>query len=130
MTLAPGLTAEATTRVTDANTAAAVGSGGIVVFSTPMMIALMENAALRAVQPYLAEGESTVGTLVNIKHLAATPLGMNVRAVARLEAVEGRRLSFTVEAFDEKEKIGEGTHERFVIGVEKFLQRVAQKGLS
>lgn len=130
MTLAPGLTAEATTVVTDANTAAAVGSGGIVVFSTPMMIALMENAALRAVQPYLAEGESTVGTLVNIKHLAATPLGMNVRAVARLEAVEGRRLSFTVEAFDEKEKIGEGTHERFVIGVEKFLQRVAQKGLS
>ncbi|HLN63995.1 MAG TPA: thioesterase family protein [Symbiobacteriaceae bacterium] len=130
VTLVPGLTGEATTKVTDANTAAAVGSGGITVFSTPMMIALMENAALRAVQPHLAEGESTVGTAVNIKHMAATPLGMNVRAVARLETVEGRRLVYTVEAFDDREKIGEGTHERFIIQVEKFLSRVGQKGLS
>lgn len=127
MSLLPGLTGEARTEVTDANTAAAVGSGGIQVFSTPMMIALMENAALQAVQPHLAAGESTVGTVVNIKHLAATPLGMQVRAVARLDAVEGRRLSFTVEAFDEREKIGEGTHERFVIGVERFLERSRQK---
>lgn len=127
MSLLPGLTGEARTEVTDANTAAAVGSGGIQVFSTPMMIALMENAALQAVQPHLAAGESTVGTVVNIKHLAATPLGMQVRAVARLDAVEGRRLLFTVEAFDEREKIGEGTHERFVIGVERFLERSRQK---
>ncbi|HWI51026.1 MAG TPA: thioesterase family protein [Symbiobacteriaceae bacterium] len=127
VSLLPGLTGEARTEVTDANTAAAVGSGGIQVFSTPMMIALMENAALQAVQPHLAAGESTVGTVVNIKHLAATPLGMQVRAVARLDAVEGRRLSFTVEAFDEREKIGEGTHERFVIGVERFLERSRQK---
>ena len=130
VTLVPGLTGEATTKVTDANTAAAVGSGGITVFSTPMMIALMENAALRAVQPHLAEGESTVGTAIHIKHMAATPLGMNVRAVARLETVEGRRLVYTVEAFDDREKIGEGTHERFIIQVEKFLSRVGQKGLS
>lgn len=130
MALAPGLTGEGTAVVTEANTAAAVGSGGITVFSTPMMIALMENAALRAVQPHLNEGESTVGTVVNIKHLAATPLGMSVRAVARLDVVDGRRLLFTVEAFDAKEKIGEGTHERFVIGVEKFLLKVQQKGLS
>ncbi|HYG56694.1 MAG TPA: thioesterase family protein [Symbiobacteriaceae bacterium] len=125
--LVPGITGEAHTTVTDANTAAAVGSGGITVFSTPMMVALMENAALRAVQPYLAEGESTVGTVVNIKHLAATPLGMNVRAVARLDTVEGRRLSFTVEAFDDREKIGEGAHERFIIAVDRFLARVQQK---
>ena len=130
MSLLPGLTGEARTEVTDANTAAAVGSGGIQVFSTPMMIALMENAALQAVQPHLAAGESTVGTVVNIKHLAATPLGMQVRAVARLDAVEGRRLSFSVEAFDEREKIGEGTHERFVINVERFLERSRQKGFT
>jgi predicted thioesterase len=127
LTLAPGLTGEATTVVTDANTAAAVGSGGITVFSTPMMIALMENAALNAVQPHLAPGESTVGTVVNVKHMGATPLGLHVRAVARLEAVEGRRLSFTVEAYDDREKIGEGTHERFIISVERFLAKVAQK---
>lgn len=130
MALTPGLIGEAQTQVTMENTAAAVGSGGITVFSTPMMVALMENAALRAVQPYLAEGESTVGTIVNIKHLAATPVGMKVRAVARLEAVEGRRLVFTVEAFDDKEKIGEGAHERYVIGVERFLERVRQKGFT
>jgi fluoroacetyl-CoA thioesterase len=130
VTLVPGLTGEATTVVTEANTAAAVGSGGITVFSTPMMIALMENAAARAVQPYLNEGDSTVGTLVNVKHLSATPIGMTVRAVARLEAVEGRRLVFTVEAFDEKGKIGEGTHERFIITVDRFLHKVSQKGLS
>lgn len=130
MALTPGLIGEAQTQVTMENTAAAVGSGGITVFSTPMMVALMENAALRAVQPYLAEGESTVGTIVNIKHLAATPVGMKVRAVARLEAVEGRRLVFTVEAFDDKEKIGEGAHERYVIAVERFLERVRQKGFT
>lgn len=127
MSLVPGLTGEAHTTVTEASTAAAVGSGGIAVFSTPMMIALMENAALQAVQPYLAEGESTVGTLINIKHMAATPLGMQVRAVARLDAVEGRRLLFTIEAFDQVEKIGEGSHERVVITVERFLARVGQK---
>jgi fluoroacetyl-CoA thioesterase len=129
VSLVPGLTGVAHTTVTEANTAAAVGSGGIAVFSTPMMIALMENAALQAVQPHLAEGESTVGTVVHIKHMAATPLGMQVRAVARLDAVEGRRLLFTVEAFDEVEKIGEGSHERFVIQVERFLARAGQKGM-
>ena len=129
VSLVPGLTGEAHTTVTDANTAAAVGSGGIAVFSTPMMIALMENAALQAVQPYLGEGESTVGTLINIKHMAATPLGMPVRAVARLDVVEGRRLLFTIEAYDQVEKIGEGSHERVVIAVERCLARVGQKGV-
>lgn len=130
MELAPGLTGEANLTVTEATTAAAVGSGGIAVFSTPMMIALMEKAALQAVQPYLEEGESTVGTAVTIKHTAATPVGMQVRALARLEAVEGRKLLFAVEAFDAKEKIGEGSHERFIIAVDRFLAKATQKGLS
>jgi len=127
MALTPGITGEAHTTVTNENTAAAVGSGGIAVFATPMMVALMENAALQAVQPHLADGESTVGTVVNIRHDAATPIGMKVRATARLDAVEGRRLLFTIEAFDEVEKIGEGTHERFVIAVDRFLSKVGSK---
>ncbi len=127
MALSPGMIGEATVAVTPENTAAAVGSGGVDVFATPMMVALMEMAALRLVQPHLTEGETTVGTVVNVKHLAATPLGMTVRAVARLDQVDGRRLVFTVEAFDDREKIGEGTHERFVVQLQKFLDRVSKK---
>ncbi len=130
MSLQPGLTFEARTVVSSANMASAVGSGGVDVFSTPMMIALMENAAYSAVQPHLGAGETTVGTMLNVKHLAATPVGMGVRAVARLDVVEGKRLLFTVEAYDEREKIGEGTHERFVVNLERFVGRAAQKGLS
>lgn len=130
MALVPGITGEATTLVTPENTAAAVGSGGVDVYATPMMVGLMEMAALRLVQPLLAEGETTVGTVVNVKHLAATPLGMTVRATARLDEVDGRRLLFTVEAFDEKEKIGEGVHERFIVQIQKFLDRTAKKKLS
>lgn len=127
MALLPGVTGEAHTVVTDANTAEAVGSGGVAVFSTPMMLALMEMAALEAARPHLAEGETTVGVGVNIRHLAATPRGMKVRAVARLEAVEGRKLTWTVEAYDEHEKIGEGTHERAIVALDRFLARVEQK---
>lgn len=130
MTLVPGITGEATTTVTLENTASAVGSGGVDVFGTPMMIGLMEMAALHAVQPHLAPGETTVGTLINVRHLAATPLGMKVRATARLTEVQGRRLVFTVEAYDEVEKIGEGVHERAIVQQEKFLNRTAQKALS
>lgn len=128
MAIMPGLIGESETTVTDANTAEAVGSGGVAVFSTPMMIALMEMAALNATAPHLAPGETTVGVGVNIKHMAATPRGMKVRAVARLEQVEGRKLVFTVEAFDAVEKIGEGTHERAIVGLERFIARVEQKG--
>lgn len=130
MTLKVGLSFEVRTTVSAANMASAIGSGGVDVFSTPMMIALMEAASFQAVQPHLAPDESTVGTLINVRHLAATPGGMEVRAVSRLDAVEGKRLTFTVEAFDEKEKIGEGTHERFVVSLSRFIARVAQKGLS
>jgi fluoroacetyl-CoA thioesterase len=124
MTLKPGLCGEAMTVVAYENTAASVGAGGVEVFGTPMMIALMENAAWRAVAHSLKEGEVTVGTVVNVRHLAATPLGQQVRATAELIEIDGRRLIFNVEAFDEKRKIGEGQHERFIVNLERFIQRI------
>lgn len=123
MALHAGLTGEATTIVVHENTAAAVGAGGVEVFGTPMMIALMENAAWRAVADHLDDGQVTVGTLVNVKHLAATPLGQHVRATAELTEIDRRRLVFKVEAYDEKQKIGEGFHERFIVNLDRFLQK-------
>jgi fluoroacetyl-CoA thioesterase len=124
MTLTIGMRGEATTTVIHENTAAAVGAGGVEVFGTPMMIALMENAAWRAVADTLDEGQVTVGTHVNVSHLAATPLGQTVRAAAELIAIDGRRLTFRVEAFDEQQKIGEGQHERFIVHLQRFLQKI------
>jgi fluoroacetyl-CoA thioesterase len=124
MALTPGLTGEATTTVVHENTAAAVGAGGVEVFGTPMMIALMEMAAWRAVEDKLEPGLVTVGTLVNVKHLAATPLGQQVRAYAELLEIDGRRLVFKVEAYDEHQKIGEGIHERYIVQLERFLSRL------
>src|SRR6266568_7015849 len=124
MALTPGLTGEATTTVVHENTAASVGAGGVETFGTPMMIALMENAAWRAVADSLEEGDVTVGTAVNVRHLAATPLGQRVRATAELIEIEGRRLVFKVEAYDEKRKIGEGQHERFIVNLERFIKRI------
>lgn len=124
MTLQTGLTGEATTVVVHENTAAAVGAGGVEVFGTPMMIALMENAAWRAVAEHLDAGQVTVGTLVNVKHLAATPLGQQVHASAELIEIDRQRLVFKVEAYDEKQKIGEGLHERFIVQLERFLQKI------
>lgn len=124
MTLQTGLTGEAITTVVHENTAAAVGAGGVEVFGTPMMIALMENAAWRAVAEHLDAGMVTVGTLVNVKHLAATPLGQRVRASAELIEIDRRRLVFKVEAHDETQKIGEGLHERFIVQLERFLHNI------
>ncbi len=107
--------------------ASTLGSGGIDVFATPMMITLMEGTALDAVQPHLEEGQSTVGTVVNVKHLAATPLGMKAWAEAELIEVDRRRLVFEVRAYDERGLIGEGCHERFIIDKEKFLNKVNSK---
>ncbi len=123
MSLTPGMTGEAQTTVVHANTAAAVGAGGVEVFATPMMIALMENASWTAVAEALDAGYVTVGTLVNVHHLAATPLGQQVRATATLIEVDGRRLVFMVEASDEHQKIGEGIHERYIVQLDKFLQK-------
>ncbi|HEV2582970.1 MAG TPA: thioesterase family protein [Ktedonobacteraceae bacterium] len=124
MALQTGMTGEATTTVVHENTAAAVGAGGVEVFATPMMIALMVNAAWRAVEKALEAGYVTVGTLVNVYHLAATPLGQQVRATATLSEIDGRRLVFTVEAYDEHQKVGEGKHERYIVNLERFLQRL------
>ena len=126
MKLELGMTGEATTTVVHENTAAAVGAGGVEVFGTPMMIALMENAAWRAVAANLDEGDVTLGVLVNVQHLGATPLGQQVRATAELAEIDGRRLVFKVEAYDEQKKIGAGIHERFIVNLERFLKRLAQ----
>lgn len=124
MAVEVGMRGEATQVVGDEHTAAALGAGGVRVFATPLMINLMENAAWRAVQPGLEPGETTVGSLVNIRHLAATPVGATVTATAELVEVDGRRLVFRVEARDDKQLIGEGTHERARVLLERFLARV------
>jgi len=121
------MTAQAGKIVSEDDTAVKFGSGGVRVFATPMMVALMENAALNAVDPHLGEDSATVGLSLNVKHLAATPVGMKVTAVAELIGIEGKKLTFKVEAYDEQEKIGEGIHERYIIKLSKFLERAAQK---
>ena len=122
-----GMKGRAETVVVQENTAAAVGSGLVPVFATPYMIALMEGAAVNAVLPHIEEDEGTVGTHLNVSHSAATPMGMKVWAEAVVTAVEGKKLSFDVVAFDESGEIGRGTHERFIIKPEKFLARVQAK---
>ena len=97
------------------------------VFSTPMMVLLMENAALAAVRPYLEAGESCVGTVVNIRHLAATPVGQQVRAEADVTHIDGRRIEFNVTAYDEDQEIGRGVHERIVIDLRRFNERLARR---
>ena len=122
-----GMTSQKSGNVTHDNTAVKYGSGGVAVYATPAMIGLMEGTCLNAVDPHLPAGLATVGTHLDVRHLAATPVGMTVRAEARLTAINGKKLSFTVEAFDEAEKIGEGTHERYIIDLAKFLQKTAAK---
>ena len=122
-----GLVGRAETRVTEENTAAAMGSGLLPVFATPAMLALMEQAAASSVQPYLAEGEGSVGTRLEVSHLAATPIGLTVRAESELTEVDRRKLVFTVRAWAGEELIGEGRHERFVIQNERFLAKALAK---
>jgi predicted thioesterase len=124
MALTVGMRGEASLVVGEAQTAAAFGAGGVLVLGTPVMIGLMENAAWQLVQPELPEGESTVGTLVNVRHLAATPMGGHVVATAELIEIDGKRLVFRVSARDDTQLVGEGTHERFRIVLERFLARL------
>ena len=125
--LEAGMSAQIEKIVTESDTAVSFGSGGVRVFATPMMVALMENAALKAVDPKLGEGFATVGLSLNVRHIAATPVGMKVYAKAELLNIEGRKLSFRVEAYDEQEIIGEGTHERYIIELSKFLEKTSKK---
>ena len=122
-----GMRGEAAAVVAQEDTAQAVGSGLVPVFATPRMIALMEQAAVNAVQSALEPGQGTVGTRLDVKHSAATPVGMKVRAQAEVICVEGRQVVFLVTAFDEAEQIGGGTHERFIIQTDKFLARAQGK---
>ena len=116
--------------VTPAMSAARVGSGLVDVFATPMMIALVERTCNESVLPYLEPGQGTVGTLVNVTHTAATPIGMQVWCESELVEVDRRRLVFKVKAFDPCGSIGEGLHERFIIDTEKFAAKAAQKAHS
>ena len=113
--------------VTKDLTAAAVGSGLLEVYGTPYMIALMEETCHTSVGEFLEEGQGTVGISLNIKHTAATPVGMKVYCESELVEVDGKRLVFTVQAFDERGPIGEGEHQRFIIDNEKFLEKTNSK---
>ncbi len=128
--LKPGLVGESSEIVTDKLTAASHGSGLVPAFATPAMIALMENASVAAIQKYLGAGQTSVGIEVSIKHLAATPVGMRVRARSEVIAVDGRRISFKVEAWDDREKVGEGTHARMIVDDARFKQRIAEKSVT
>ncbi|GHV45547.1 thioesterase [Spirochaetia bacterium] len=125
-----GLRAEKAETVSNDNTAESWGSGGLPVYATPAMIALMEGAAAAAVQDKLPAGWSTVGTELNVKHLSASPLGAAVKAAGELLEIDGRRLRFKVEALDGAGKIGEGFHERFIVENERFLQKIQEKTAS
>lgn len=123
----PGLKGSAALTVGEAHTAPSVGSGAIHVLGTPVMINLMEAAALAAVEHRLPAGHQSLGIHLDVSHVAATPVGMTVQATAQVTAVEGNRIRFRVEAHDESELIGEGTHERVVVDVARFDKRVRAK---
>lgn len=127
MTVEIGMKGEVLNLVEREDTAAEVGSGSLLVFATPCMVAMMEGAACEAIAAGLAEGETTVGTELNIQHLSATPVGMEVRAVATVTAVEGKCITFEVEAFDEAGTIGKGTHKRFLVASQRFLDKTYAK---
>jgi predicted thioesterase len=127
----PGLIGEARLVVADEHTAQHLGSGAVQVLATPQMVLLMERAGVAAVDHLLPKGHRTVGAHLDVRHLAPTPIGFEVRATAYLVEVEGRRLTFRVEVheepFGEDQLVGEGIHQRAIIGVERFSERVARK---
>jgi len=125
--LKAGLTGRAELVVGEEHTAPRVGSGRVHVLATPVMINLIEAAALEAIERLLPAGHQSLGTVLNVRHIAATPVGMRVTASAEVMGVEGRTVRFRVEARDERELIGDGTHERVVVNVAKFDLRVQRK---
>jgi predicted thioesterase len=125
--LRPGLRGEASLIVGEEHTAPRIGSGAIHVLATPVMINVIEAAALAAVERLLPAGHQSLGTVLNVRHIAATPVGMRVTATATVQKVDGRTIYFAVEARDARELIGDGTHERVVVNVAKFDQRVQRK---
>ena len=125
--LAPGREGHAEIVVGEQHTAPRIGSGRVRVLATPVMINLMEAAALDACENLIPAGHQSLGTRLDVRHIAATPVGMRVRATARLLSVDGRKLEFHVEARDEKDLIGDGSHQRLVVNVARFDQRVQAK---
>ncbi len=122
-----GLVGEASLLVTQADTAASLGSGLVSGFSTPTLVTLIETASVAAIREYMPPGQTSVGIEVNLKHLAPTPVGMRVRAKSELVEIEGRQLKFEVEAWDEREKIAEGIHKRALVDSVRFDQRLKAK---
>lgn len=127
MEITVGMKKEVYMEVERADTAAEVGSGSLLVFATPCMIAMMEGAACEAIAECMDEDKTTVGIELNISHLSATPVGMEVRAEAEVTAVDGKIITFAVSAYDEAGKIGEGTHKRCIVSTQKFLDRTYAK---
>jgi len=125
--LQPGLSAEVEIEVSETDTAAYLGSGLIPVYATPALVALMENAAVKALEGCLPDGQTTVGGQIDVRHLAATPVGMKVRAHAELLEMSGHKLIFRIQAWDEVEQIGEADHVRFIIEEDDFMKQVWNK---
>lgn len=127
MSITVGLKGLAETVVKESLTAKAACSGALPVFGTPYLCCLMEEAAWRSIAPHLEEGQSTVGTKLNISHDSATPVGMRVWAESEVTQVDGKRIVLKVAAYDEKGPIGQGTHERYIVTNERFLAKAARK---
>lgn len=127
MKIEVGMKAEVMNLVEREDTAQEVGSGSLLVYATPCMVALMEGAACEAIADGLSESETTVGIELNIKHLSATPVGLEVRAEAEVTAVEGKIITFSLKAYDEAGLIGEGSHKRALVSTQKFLERTYSK---
>lgn len=127
MDISIGMKGEATTLVEKEDTAAMVGSGSLLVYATPCMVALMEGAACEAIAPALSEDKTSVGTELSISHISATPVGLEVRAEAEVTAVEGKIITFKVTAWDESGMIGEGSHKRCIVPVQRFLDKTYSK---
>ena len=127
MAIEIGMKGEARTLVEREDTAAEVGSGSLLVYATPCMVALMEGAACEAIASELKETETTVGTELNIQHISATPVGLEVWAEATVTAVEGKVITFSLRAFDEAGEIGSGSHKRVIVNSQKFLDKAYSK---
>ena len=127
MEITVGMKGEVFTTVEREDTAQEVGSGSLLVYATPCMVALMEGAACEAIAEALTETQTTVGTALNIEHISATPVGMDVRAEAEVTEVNGKVICFTVTAYDEAGEIGRGTHKRVIVNSQKFLDKTYTK---
>ena len=127
MEITVGMKGEVGTLAEREDTAKEVGSGSLLVYATPCMVALMEGAACEAIQEALPDNQTTVGTELNIQHISATPVGLEVRAEAEVIAVEGKVITFEVKAFDEAGEIGKGTHKRVIVNTQKFLEKAYDK---